>query len=165
MKKFILLTFCVIMALSFVACNNEKTLVDEDSVQIQNPFVDCESIEEAENLVGFGISIPEEILEGYVQTSISVIENELVEVNFEDSENQICFRKAKGQEDISGDYNKYKEVELLEINEKNVNLKGNDGKVNVATWTDEDYSYAICSNADGDGIDSNAIIDIIKNIQ
>lgn len=181
MKKFILMTFCVIMTLSFVACGSKTSSEDitnqnggqdqstsvklgENSVQIPNPFVDCETIEEAEKLAGFEVQLPTNIPEVYVKTAIRVIENELVEVDFENGENQICFRKAKGNDDISGDYNEYEEKNVIKVKEQDVNIKGNDGKVNVATWTDEEYSYAICVNAGGDGIDSNVIDDIINNI-
>ena len=52
-------------------------------------------------------------------------------------------RKAVGTDDISGDYNEYKEENVVKVGELEVTEKGNDGNISVASWTDGTYSYSI----------------------
>ncbi len=47
--------------------------------------------------------------------------------------------------DISGDFNEYSFTEKTEINHKLVTMKGKDGKVKVAVWSDGTYNYSIDS--------------------
>ena len=59
--------------------------------------------------------------------------------------NEIRVRKGKGTDDISGDYNVYKNVSEKKIGENTVTLKGSGDGVNSAVWTDGTYSYSIYS--------------------
>lgn len=63
--------------------------------------------------------------------------------------------------DISGDYNEYKEVSKIEIGEVSVTIKGDGGKVNLATWSDGGYAYAA---DDMSGMDEQAMKDILSEI-
>ena len=42
-------------------------------------------------------------------------------------------------------------------------LKGRDGKVNVATWTDGNHSYAIDIN--GAGLEKSAVTKLVKGLK
>lgn len=67
-------------------------------------------------------------------------------MNREDSREQMVIRKASGageNADISGDYNVYNETSTVTVGEYTVTLKGNDQKVNLATWTSGDYACSI----------------------
>lgn len=55
----------------------------------------------------------------------------------------LYIRKGAGNEDISGDYNEYSETNTLSVDGLSVTVKGDDGKISVAIWTDGDYSFAI----------------------
>ncbi len=182
MKKFIAIILCVIMTLSFAACSEKTTSDNEDSqveqkseetsisleensAQMPNPFIDCETIEEAEELAGFTIKIPKKLPKGFYVSSIRVIKNELIEIVIEDEENTVYFRKGKGNEDISGDYNEYEKEKIVKVGDLDVKLRGNDGKINAATWSDGEYSYAIVINSGKEGIYTEIVVDIINNIQ
>lgn len=168
MKKVIVFVLCGVMALSTVACDSMVAKKDTNvssSVQIPNPFVDCETLEKAEQLAGFEISLPEKMPEGFTQNAIFAIENNLIEIDYINGEDEIYIRKAKGNEDVSGDYNEYKEKNTIQVGELNITIKGNDGMINVATWNDGDYAYAIGANNGEKGIDSSVINDMIKSIK
>ncbi len=109
-----------------------------------SPFTDCKSLEEAEEVAGFDISIPDKI-EGYDAISYAAMQQDkLIQVDYSKDDNRyICIRKAVGDEDISGDYNAYKEETRTELDGRQVTFKGNDGKVSLATWTDGDYAYSL----------------------
>ena len=102
---------------------------------------------------------------GYVQDSIYVIENELIQVIYSDGENEICFRQAKGNEDISGDYNEYEEINAINVSGVEVTTKGNNGKVNLASWTKDGYAFSISSNSSGEGLENSVIDDMIDSVR
>lgn len=56
----------------------------------------------------------------------------------------LTYRKAKGTEDISGDYNSYTYENTIEVFGKKVTLKGSDkDKISLAIWNDGTYAYSI----------------------
>lgn len=109
-----------------------------------SPFTDCESLAEAEDVAGFKLTIPESI-EGFAPSSYAVMkEYQLIQVDFNDDDNHyICIRKAIDDKDISGDYNVYNEKNEVTMNGIKVTLRGNDGKVCLATWTNGEYTFSI----------------------
>ena len=52
-------------------------------------------------------------------------------------------RKAPGADDVSGDYNEYAETETVDAGGVSVTMKGENGLVKLAVWTNGDYSYAL----------------------
>ena len=108
-----------------------------------SPFVDLDTLDSVKEIAGFDIFLPNEI-EGYENVSYAVMIDKLIQVTYSADENRyICVRKGVGNEDISGDYNIYKEQNTEIIDGKTVTFKGNDGMVGLAIWSDRDYSYFI----------------------
>lgn len=107
-------------------------------MQIPNPFVDYETLEAAEKAVGFTLTLP--VGCGNTERVIQVMDGKMLQV-IDDG----CFwyRKQAGDEDISGDYNAYPEVNTETVGDYTVTLKGSEGKVSAAIWTANGYSYAV----------------------
>ena len=88
-------------------------------------------------------------------------------MNREDSGEQMVIRKASGageNADISGDYNVYNETSTVTVGEYTVTLKGNDQKVNLATWTSGDYAYSYLHNlSDSEEILQDTLIQFMKS--
>lgn len=136
---------------------------DDGNVQITSPFVDCETLEEAGELAGFDISVPDEIDGGYTQGTIQAIENEMIQVIYTtEAGEEITLRKGTGTEDISGDYNEYAEENTLDVDGTSVTARGSDGLVYAATWTDGTYTYAITASA---GLESDSVSALVPSIQ
>lgn len=57
--------------------------------------------------------------------------------------NDIVYRTAVRKGDISGDYNNYPEKEDLEIESCHTTAKGSNGRIFLATWTNDKYTYSI----------------------
>ena len=117
----------------------------ELQAQIANPQEQygssMESLADAEKAVGFTLSLPGSV----TPENIIVINGAVLEVNFDGG----YIRKAKGNEDISGDYNSYETTQTKAADGKEVTLKGNGGKIMLAIWTAGDYTY--CAGvADGE---------------
>lgn len=138
---------------------------NEKLVQIPNPFVDYETLEEAENAVGFKIKTPSNLPKGYKIESISAASNTLVQIIYKNGQDELYFRQAKGQDDISGDYNDYAQVTTENIGQLKITLKGNQQKISTATWTDGEFSFAIGTGYQGTGFEKTEVLDLIKGIQ
>lgn len=127
----------------------------KSDVEIPDPFSECGSLEEAAQNAGFSFDVPEAV-DGYAQriirtmadedgsTMVEVIyQNEIDENENTDSADEIRMRKANGDEDISGDYTEYSETSSLTVGNIQVTVKGEHGNINLATWTDNGYTYSI----------------------
>ena len=110
----------------------------DTSAQIPNPFVDCDTLAQAEQLAGFSLTLPADIK----TNGISVLSGDMIQVL---CEHGLSIRKALGDEDISGDYNTYPQVETVAVQGHAVTLKGEGDQVTVAVWTADGYTYAVHS--------------------
>ena len=171
MKKILLIS---VLCLAIIACGKkeeaqqEATQVTEttqgQSTEIPNPFIEAKNLDEASKIAGFTLSVPANY-EDYKKQTIQAIENDMIEViYFNDTDNEgLRIRKAKGTDDISGDYNEYKNVETVKVGDYDVTEKSDGKNIFVATWTDGTYSYAI--DIDRAELSKEDIENLISNIK
>ena len=118
----------------------------ENTVMIGNPFTTCETLAEAEELLGYSLEIPEE-LAGYDSVIYRAADSEtlsLLEVIFEGEGNEIRLRKSPGTEDNSGVYGEFAIAVENADGERGLVMKGDgDGAYRLAIWQDGEYSYSI----------------------
>lgn len=134
---------------SLAACSAvpDYTGDETENNQIPNPWIDCDTEETAAKLAGFSFTAPDTVA-GFGNRTIQAVEGEIIqyfytdEADSEQAESAVL-RKGKGSEDISGDYNDYAETQSVEVNGQTVNVKGNNGKAQLAVWTDGDYTYSV----------------------
>ena len=124
------------------ATTTTEDIVIGDNTQIPNPFIDCETLADAAALAGFDIIVPDSV-DGYEERAITAMEKDMIQVLYLHGDDQICVRKAAGDEDCSGDYNAYSEEKTVTVGDREVTLRGNNGKVMVAVWSEGGYSYSI----------------------
>ncbi len=112
-----------------------------------NPWAEVATMEEAEALAGFALTIPEELSLKYPRQRISVIAEDCIELCFLDADGaeSFCIRKGRGSEDVSGDYTAYGTVRERSVGEQRVTVKGEGDRIFAAVWTDGDYAFAIVS--------------------
>ena len=122
---------------------NTDEEITGDNTQIPNPWQEYKTVSEAAKAAGISFSAPEK-LEGYKVSYVQVMDG-IVELRYSNGSNEIRVRKGKGTNDISGDYNVYKNVSEKKIGGNTVTLKGNGDGVSSAVWTDGTYSCSICS--------------------
>ena len=152
MKKLFILLASLFVVMSLVGCSSNK----EENNQIANPWVEVDSLDEASKITGFTFDVPD-TLDGKSITLIQVMNDELIEVRYDDD---IIFRKGKGSEDYSGDFNSYEITRTENINDVEVTLKGSGDTYNCVTFIVDDYSYSITTN---NGLSLDAISDVINN--
>ena len=172
MKKILLIS---VLCLAIVACGKKEeakqetaettNVTQKESTQIPNPFVEVKNLDEASKIAGFSLEVPE-TYEDYKKQVIQAIEDDMIEVIYydENSEHEgLRIRKAKGTDDISGDYNEYKDVETVKVGDFEIIEKGSEGNISVATWNDGTYSYAI--DVAEASLTKDTIANLVSNIK
>ena len=172
MKKILLMS---VLCLAIIACGKKEetkqetaettNVIQKESTQIPNPFVEVKNLDEASKIAGFTLEVPE-TYEDYKQQVIQAIENDMIEVIYLEEESGyegLRIRKAKGTDDISGDYNEYRNVETVKVGDYDVTEKGDEGNIFIATWTDGTYSYAI--DTDRAELSKEDVVNLISNIK
>ena len=172
MKKILLMS---VLCVAIVACGKKEeakqvtadttNVTQKESTQIPNPFVEVKNLDEASKIAGFSLEVPE-TYEDYKKQVIQAIEDDMIEVIYydENSEHEgLRIRKAKGTDDISGDYNEYKDVETVKVGDFEIIEKGSEGNISVATWNDGTYSYAI--DVAEASLTKDTIANLVSNIK
>lgn len=172
MKKILLMS---VLCLAIVACGKKEeakqetaettNVTQKESTQIPNPFVEVKNLDEASKIAGFSLEVPE-TYEDYKKQVMQAIEDDMIEVIYydENSEHEgLRIRKAKGTDDISGDYNEYKDVETVKVGDFEIIEKGSEGNISVATWNNGTYSYAI--DVAEASLTKDTIANLVSNIK
>ncbi|MGI6029119.1 MAG: hypothetical protein ACOX81_06895 [Candidatus Heteroscillospira sp.] len=161
-KKFLCIIQGAALALSFAACGGAPEADSTpDPVQPPSNYIDCGTLEEAIETSGIEIAVPEAI-SGYDDCIFRANKTDgMIEVIFQNADNEIRFRKGLGDDDISGNYNAFAEKSDVETDGITIQLKGADGKVNLATWSADGYSYSIDST---EAMDKITMTDLIKTV-
>lgn len=123
---------------SSVPSSHEETMVGSSYGIVE--LEDAAALSEA---IGFPVedltSLPFEVR----QVTYCSYFNNFAEIDYTGDGQSLSYRKAKGTEDISGDWNVYSNEQHLTVNDWDILLKGNSEKYTLAVWTDGTYSYAL----------------------
>ncbi|MGI6030062.1 MAG: S-layer homology domain-containing protein [Eubacteriales bacterium] len=133
-----------------------------ETVEIPNPFISCQTMDDAAQIAGFSMTLPSSVPNWVNTSKIRAVQSNMIEVIYQGNQNQLTIRKAVGTEDISGDFTTYSDVHTEDVNNHCVTVKGNDGKIMVATWTDGNYTYSIQTAA---GLEHDALVSIVSSVQ
>lgn len=145
-RRMISILMASVLLLTGCAGAGNETIVTEPlsgNMQMGNPFADCTDIDQAQELAGFAMELPQSIPQGYGVPVYRVMNDYMLEVIYPNETDEIRIRKAKAQEDISGDYTVYEQNTTVSIDGVNAELSGNDGLISLARWTQGEFSYSI----------------------
>lgn len=114
------------------------------SAQMANPFSEFSTAAEASECAGFAVTAPSAHGE-YDNVTYRVIPDKLAEVVYTDDNGTegLRIRKGVGTEDVSGVYEDFSYEHNVQYAGRDISLKGRDGTVSVATWTNGTHSYSI----------------------
>lgn len=150
MKRLFAVMMMLLTILPLAACGNSTDSADNaetDIIGMPNPFTDFDTLAGAEKQTGFYITLPDAIgsSDNKIYRAMNDEMIEVIYVNGEDETGRV--RKARGSEDISGDYNEYAETETVSVGGIDVLLKGDAGLVKLAVWTNDGYTYSVSAEA------------------
>ena len=145
----------------------ESTAAATDGTeQAANPWIDVRDLKEALKETGVELKAPEEIGDFHLSHVQAIQDGGIVQVFYgslaDQTETQALLRKAKSMEDISGDYTVYPEDRRVSDSEGEVRLRGQDGRVYLATWQRGDYAYSLSL---AQGMEEAKVMEVIAEIQ
>lgn len=141
---------------------NTDPLGQNSSVQIPNPSIVHESLEQAVQAAGFDLTIPD-VISGSGSRIFQTIQGELLEVIYRMGENETArIRKAPGSENISGDYTVYPQVNVVSVKGNQVTMSGSNEMIRLAVWTNSGYTYAVSVDK---GISRSDMVALVSTIQ
>ena len=145
----------------------ESTAAATDgTAETANPWIDVRDLKEALKETGVELKAPEEIGDFHLSHVQAIQDGDIVQVFYgslaDQTETQALLRKAKSMEDISGDYTVYPEDRRVSNSEGEVRLRGQDGRVYLATWQRGDYAYSLSL---AQGMEEAKVMEVIAEIQ
>ena len=146
----LLLTVC----LSLRLIEKDKDL--NNNTMVVNPVDTYQTLDNAESAIGFDFDID---LSKYHNLTYSVIDDEILEISYNDNNDYLICRKSKGESDNSGDYNTYNIVASMLINGINVSMETNDDNI-LVKFIYKGYSYSFSSNF----LNESEIVKLVKEI-
>lgn len=126
---------------------------------------EVESMQQATELTGFTMSIPEGKAP-YTKKTISVIGEDLIEVAYSKEEPfavGYSIRKARAEGDISGDFTEYPDIREVDFEGRKVTVKGEAGTYSLALWEENGFSYAV--KAQEKPMTEEEILEIVKAVE
>lgn len=145
----------------------ESTAAATDgTAQTANPWIDVRDLKEALKETGVELKAPEKIGDFHLSHVQAIQDGGIVQVFYgslaDQTETQALLRKAKSMEDISSDYTVYPEDRRVSDSEGEVRLRGQDGRVYLATWQRGDYAYSLSL---AQGMEEAKVMEVIAEIQ
>lgn len=126
--------------------NFKKNIIeDSNNAQLPNPFKEYTSLSELSEAVGFNVLEIRAIPFNLNEKTYSGTEDGLAQISYNIGGNKkLLFRQSICSGDNSGDYNEYKNSKIVNNQDLEITLKGNDDeKYNLAIWEYDGYSFSI----------------------
>ena len=137
--------------------NKEDNLLEQATPDI----VEYTTIDELNKNAGFEIEEVKNVPFHVIKTTYTLYYGELAEITYSNDQEKLEYRKAVGEEDISGDYNEYSKEKKCIIDQYEVTIKGNMSGYTLAIWTKDGYSYSLNLSRSAS---EDEILELIKNI-
>lgn len=135
-----------------------------NSVQIQNPFLEMEDLDDFATSLYFPLSVPAVFSDGYTIETAQIIGGKIAEIKYisDSGKNSVTYRMSEGTDNISGDYSIYSDVKSVSLNENTVTMSGAEEMYTLAVWTDGEFSYSISLS---DAVIEDDIMNIISSTE
>lgn len=134
---------------------------NNNAVQIPNPLVEYKTVDEAKNTLSFDAPVPTFVPDGYKIDYVGTIAGETLQIFYKNGKNEIVFRAAKGSDDISGDYNVYKDTKTVSVNGTDAKYREN-GETSGAVWTKDGLTFSVYADTVISEKDASDIIASVK---
>lgn len=139
--------------------NNDSDTKTDISTDISKNKVT--SIEQISTELGYEIKSPQKLPEEYNIANMSVVDENIAEIVYQSETDTITYRTSKTVEDISKKDNVCEFMEIVNINNTDVVIKGNQELYYNAVWAENEEAYSINSD---NGVEKNIMVDIVSNV-
>ena len=153
---------CIVICFAAVRVFTPREAGPDGPVLVVNSFEEFSGIGELSEKTPFEFKTPGYLPEGYEFSSAALIFGETAEVDYKNADDEISFRCAESDSDVSGDCNEYDEVKTVKSKNAAVTAKEKEGKVFLATWQSGKMSFSLSSTA---GLSEEETLKIIESIK
>lgn len=115
----------------------------QEQTTVANGMEDVDSASALSEKVGFEVQDLTGLPFAAEHITYTSLWGETAQIIYEGENQTVTYRKAPGEEDISGDYNVYDTVTEKTAGKISVTLKGDGDGYVLALWTADGYSYAL----------------------
>lgn len=147
MKKYLSLAACFAVlltgAVALVRLLPNQPETNPGVVQSGSGIAEAASVQELSQLVGFEVTDIPDLPFDVEQVSYTVLWEKLAQITYTGMEQTLTFRKSAGQEDNSGDYTVYQNVQEKTVGGNSVTLKGDGNTYCLVVWTDGEFAYSL----------------------
>lgn len=120
MKKAAALLLGAALFLGLTGCTQSGS----QEAELPNPFAEYSSLEQASQELGFGLDVPSSLGDLDQDSIRGSTSAKLLEVVYSGEEGTITLRKGQGDQDVSGDYTDYEQLQSLEADGVQYTAKG-----------------------------------------
>lgn len=157
----ILLVIAMVAVVGFMILRRNSSDEESCTVITQSPFgqsqeqiwVDLESKAQNKGIAGFDLEVPAELEETYTNVSYRVFSYQINEVTFNDDDGEKVIRidKAKycGNDILDTDDDLYSVISKINVDGKEVKIRGDGEKYTAISWVDGEFSYGITAYKGG----------------
>ncbi len=153
---------CLVICFAAVKFSLQREATPDPPVLVGNPIEEFSGIDTLTEKTPFDLKTPGYLPEGYGFSGAALIFGETAEVKYTDGVDELCYRCAESESDVSEDYNTYDEVNSLKTGSGSVTVKGKEGKAYLATWQSGKMSYSLSSK---NGLSEEETVKIIESIK
>ena len=168
-----MLTIALAATLGIVACAGQtandptepaetgSTEIAPGFMGIANPWSDLATLEEAEEVAGFEMTVPDTV-DGYKLAIYRAMDNDMLEVRYTAGDEEVNIRKSIDayDGDNSGVYGDYKKT-TAEVGGNTVTVSSEGDLAYIATWTVDGYSYSVYASA---GMKQADLLNIVADV-
>ncbi len=119
------------------------------------------SLAELDDAAGYKVKQIEAVPFQADQTQYSLTD-QMAEIRYTGSTNDLTFRMQPGSGDISGDYTEYSRTQTITNNGTSITVKGNDKGYNLAVWEQDGYTYSILLQQP---LSSDKLLEVIRSVK
>lgn len=145
-KKYVSVAACLGVLLAGALVAGHMTGIfqpDDPNVAVVNGIAEVDTLEQLAAAVGFDVEERNVLPFEAESTAYTSYWNELAEITYTGGGQTAAFRKSKGTENNSGDYNTYPAVKEIKAGPLTATLKGGGETYVLATWSADGYAYSI----------------------
>ena len=162
-RKYISIAACLVILFvgAFVVYNS---LINSNNppVATNNSIVDCSSLGELSDAVGFEVGEVNTFHFNVQQTTYASFWGKTAQISYVGGDNTLVFRMSAGSEDNSGNYNDYSDVKSCSAGDYTVTIKGDNGQYYLAVWEYDGYSYSINIP---NGVSEEELLKVVLSVQ
>lgn len=145
-KKYVSVAACLGVLLAGALVAGHMTGIfrpDDPNVAVVNGIAEVDTLEQLAAAVGFDVEELNALPFEAESTAYTSYWNELAEITYTGGGQTAAFRKSKGTENNSGDYNTYPAVKEIKAGPLTATLKGGGETYVLAAWSADGYAYSI----------------------